>query len=117
MAVFFWANAVLLRTLHHYAGVPYQFQALLESNFVQMCVTILWTVLALGTMFVATRCRIRQMWIVGSVLMGAVMLKLLIIELPRASAVESMIAIIVVGALLLVAGYVAPVPPAEAEAT
>jgi uncharacterized membrane protein len=46
-----------------------------------------------------------------------VILKLLVIEVPRASAVESMIAIIVVGALLLVAGYVAPLPSAEAEAS
>lgn len=116
VAIFFWANAVLLRTLHHYAGVPYQFQAMLESNLVQMCVSIFWTVLALATMFVATRRRIRQMWIVGSVLMGAVVLKLLIIELPRASAVESVVSIITVGVLMLVVGYVAPVPPRQIDA-
>ncbi len=115
VAIFFWANAVLLRTLHHYADVPYQFQAMLESNLTQMWVSIVWTALALATMFVATLCRNRQMWTVGSVLMGAVVLKLLIIELPRASAMESVVSIITVGVLMLVVGYVAPVPPRPIE--
>ncbi len=117
VAVFLWANAVLFRTLHYYAGMPYQFQAMLDSNLVQMSVSIVWAALAVATMYTATWWRKRQMWIVGSALMAVVILKLIVIEVPRASAVESMIAIIVVGALLLVAGYVAPVPPAEAEAT
>ena len=55
------------------------------------------------------------MWTVGSVLMGAVVLKLLIIELPRASAMESVVSIITVGVLMLVVGYVAPVPPRPIE--
>jgi len=114
VAIFFWANAVLLRTLHHYAGVSYQFPAILQSNLVQMSLSIFWTLLALATMFVGTRRRIRQMWIVGSVLMAAVVLKLLVVELPRASAVESIVSIISVGALMLVVGYVAPVPPKQA---
>jgi uncharacterized membrane protein len=115
VAVFLWANAVLLRTLHHYAGIPYQFRELCESNLTQMWITVLWSGLALGTMFVATRCHIRQMWIVGSVLMGVVVLKLVFIELPRASAVESVISIVTVGVLLLITGYVAPVPPKQME--
>jgi uncharacterized membrane protein len=114
VAIFFWANAVLFRTLHQYAGVSYQFPAILQSNLVQMSLSIFWTFLALGTMLVATRRRIRQMWIVGSVLMAAVVLKLLVIEVPRASAGESIVSIICVGALMLVLGYVAPVPPKHA---
>jgi len=115
VAIFFWANAMLLRTLHYYADMPYQFQAMLDSNLVQMSISIFWTALALATMFVATWRRNRQMWIVGSVLMAAVILKLLVIEVPRAGVVESMISIIVVGVLMLVAGYLAPVPPAAGE--
>ena len=88
---------------------------MLESNLAQMCVSIFWTLLALATMFVATWRRIRQMWIVGSVLMAAVVVKLLIVELPRANAVESIVSIISVGALMLVIGYLAPVPPKQIE--
>ena len=117
VAIFLWANAVLFRTLHYYAGMPYQLQAMLDSNLVQMSISVVWAALAVATMFTAVWWRKRQMWIVGSALMAVVILKLLVIEVPRASAVESMIAIVVVGLLLLVTGYVAPVPPPEAEAT
>jgi len=116
VAIFLWANAVLFRTLHYHAGMPYQLQTMFDSNLVQMSISVVWAALAVATMFTATWWRKRQMWIVGSALLAVVILKLLVIEVPRASAVESMIAIIVVGVLMLVAGYVAPVPPAEADA-
>jgi uncharacterized membrane protein len=95
--------------------MAYQFQVMFDSNLVQMSVSIVWAALAVATMYTAMWWRKRQMWIVGSALMAVVILKLLVIEVPRASAVESMIAIIVVGLLLVVAGYLAPIPPPETE--
>ena len=80
-----------------------------------MSVSLVWAALAVATMYTATWWRKRQMWIVGSVLMAVVILKLLVIEVPRASAVESVVSIITVGVLLLVVGYVAPVPPRPIE--
>jgi len=111
VAIFYWANAVLFRTVHQHAGVGYQFPAILQSSLVQMAITILWTVLALATMFVATRVRNRQMWIVGSVLMVGVVVKLIVVELCAAITVESVISSIAAGTLMVLAGYLAPVPP------
>ena len=116
VAIFYWANAVLLRTLHHYAGVEYQVPAMLHSNLVQMSLSIFWAALALGTMFLATRRRIRQMWIVGSILMAVVVLKLFVVDLSSVGTVERIVSFIAVGVLMLVIGYVAPVPPKNAEA-
>jgi uncharacterized membrane protein len=111
VAIFYWANAVLFRTVHQRLGLGYQFPAILGSSGVQMAISILWTLLALATMFVATRVRNRQMWIVGSILMVAVVVKLIVVELRAAITVESVVSSIAVGALMLVAGYLAPIPP------
>ncbi len=48
VAVFALLNAVLLRTIHHYAGVPYDVGALMESTLVQAALSVFWGVLALG---------------------------------------------------------------------
>ena len=117
VAIFYWANAVLLRTLHYYCNVGYEFPAILHSNLVQMSLSIFWAALAMGTMFLGTRRRIRQMWIVGSLLMGVVVLKLFFVDLTNVGTVERIVSFIGVGALLLVIGYVAPVPPKNAEVT
>ena len=111
VAIFYWANAVLFRTVHQRAGLGYQFPAVLQSSLVQMAVSILWTALALATMYVATRVRNRQMWIVGSFLMVAVVIKLTVVELRADVTVDSVISSIAVGVLMLLAGYLAPIPP------
>jgi uncharacterized membrane protein len=111
VAIFYWANAVLFRTAHQRAGLAYQFPAVLQSPPLQMALSILWTFLALATMYVATRVRNRQMWIVGSFLMVTVVIKLIVVELRAAITVDSVISGIAVGVLMLVAGYLAPIPP------
>ncbi len=109
--VFYWLNGVLLRTLHHWGGVPYDFSAMLRSAMAQTAVSIFWTVLALGAMFYATRRINRWIWISGAGLMAAVVVKLFIVDLAKVGGVERIVSFIAVGILMLVIGYVAPVPP------
>jgi uncharacterized membrane protein len=48
---------------------------------------------------------------VGAGLLGLVVVKLLLIDLSNAGGAERIIAFIVVGILMLVVGYFAPLPP------
>ena len=109
--VFYWLNGVLLRTLHHWGGVPYDFSAMLRSAMAQTAVSIFWTVLALAAMFYATRRINRWIWISGAGLMAAVVVKLFIVDLAKVGGVERIVSFIAVGILMLIIGYVAPVPP------
>jgi uncharacterized membrane protein len=114
---FYWLNGVLLRTLHHWGGVPYDFSAMLRSALAQTAVSIFWTVLALGAMLFATRRVNRWLWASGASLMAVVVVKLFIIDLAKVGGVERIVSFIAVGVLMLVIGYVAPVPPRrQAEA-
>jgi hypothetical protein len=61
---FIWANGVLLRSLHHYADVPFRLEAMLRSTLVQTAFSVFWSLLALGAMVFANRRRIRPLWVV-----------------------------------------------------
>jgi uncharacterized membrane protein len=110
IAGFVWLNAVLVRGFHHYAQVPYQADAWLRSQAVQTGITLLWTVTALVLMWHSARRAARTPWLVGAILLGAVVLKLLLIDQAGAGTVERIVSFIGVGALMLVIGYVAPFP-------
>lgn len=114
---FIWLNAVLLRTMHHWAAIPYEPEALFKSTLVQTALTIFWTVLALGTMLFATRRSVRYVWIIGAVLMAVVIGKLFLIDLSRIGTVERIVSFVGVGVLMLVVGYFSPLPPSRKEAT
>ena len=112
---FLWLNAVLLRTLHHWAGVPFEFETMVASTLVQTSLSIFWTVLALATMLVATRRGSRIVWISGAVLLAVVVAKLFLVDLSRVGTVERIVSFVVVGLLMLVVGYFSPLPPAREE--
>ena len=116
--MFYWLNGVLLRTLHHWGGVPYDFDTMLRSPLAQTAVSIFWTVLALAAMLFATRRTNRWLWLTGAALMAVVVGKLFIVDLAKFGGVERIVSFLAVGVLMLVIGYVAPVPPRQkTEAT
>lgn len=109
------ANMVWLRFAHHYLGVPWDGDALLDSSVVQAGLTILWTLLSLGLMLFAHRRAQRGVWIAGAALLVVVVLKLFFVDLSHATGGARIVTFIVVGALMLVVGYFAPLPPRAAD--
>jgi uncharacterized membrane protein len=115
--LFIVLNGMLLRTLHHYAGVPFQLDAMLRSMLVQAAFSLFWTLLAMAAMVLATRRGLRALWMVGAVLLGVVVVKLFLVDLSSTGTVERVISFISVGVLVIVVGYFAPVPPKSQEKT
>lgn len=115
-AGFVWLNAMLVRGFHHYAGVPYRFDDWSASLAVQTGVTLLWSATALFTMWLAARRSARVPWIAGAVLLGAVVAKLLLVDLSGTGTITRIVSFIGVGVLMLVIGYVAPLPAAREAA-
>ena len=112
-AGFVWLNAMLVRGFHHYGGVPYRVDAWLGSLAVQTGITLLWTAIALVTMWIGARRAWRMPWVAGAALLGAVVLKLLLVDLSGTGSVTRIVSFIGVGVLMLVIGYVAPLPARE----
>ena len=110
-------NTVWLRIAHHLLGVAWDPDALLASATVQTGLAILWTLLALALMVVAHRRARRTMWLVGAGLLGLTVAKLLLIDLNAAGGGARIVAFIGVGVLMLVVGYLAPLPPRTTPAS
>jgi len=106
-------NTVWLRVAHHWAGVPWDSDALFESFLVQAGYSILWTVIALVLMVAAHRRAMRHTWMLGAGLLGLTVLKLFVIDLSNRGGTERIFVFIAVGLLMLVVGWFAPLPPAD----
>jgi Predicted membrane protein len=114
-AAFVWLNAMLVRGFHHYGGVPYRFDAWLGSLAVQTGITLLWTAIALVAMWLGAARAARLPWVAGAALLAAVVLKLLVVDLSGSGSVTRIVSFIGVGVLMLVIGYVAPLPAKESR--
>jgi uncharacterized membrane protein len=117
-AAFIALNGMVVRTAHHWGGVAWQSDALIAYKPLQAALTLTWTVTALALMLGSTRRGIRTLWMVGAALLAVVVVKLFAIDLAALSGLTRVVAFMGVGLLLLVIGYVAPLPPAapgEAE--
>jgi uncharacterized membrane protein len=86
-----------------------------RSMIVQAAFSIFWSVLALCAMLSATRMRLRTLWLIGAGLMAIVVVKLFFIDLSNIGGIERIVSFIGVGLLMLVIGYVSPVPPGASE--
>jgi uncharacterized membrane protein len=113
VAAFIWVNGALLRTIHQWTDVPYDFEPMMRSVVAQSALSLLWTVTALVLMFFAGRRRSRPIWMVGAGLLGIVVLKLFANDLGNAGTVARIVSFIGVGVLMLLIGFLSPVPPRE----
>jgi uncharacterized membrane protein len=112
---FIWANGVLLRTLHQWGGVPFSLASFAQSTLTQTALSIFWAVLALATMLAAARKSSRAVWLAGAVLLAAVVAKLFLVDLSRIGSIERIVSFVGVGLLMLIVGYLSPLPPAAEQ--
>ena len=104
-------NTAWLRFAHHWLGVAWDPDALLDSAVVQTGLAILWTLVALALMIAAHRLGRRTLWLVGAGLLGLTVAKLLLVDLNTVGGAARIVAFMGVGVLMLVVGYLAPLPP------
>ncbi|WP_422910543.1 DUF2339 domain-containing protein [Pseudomonas sp. MAC6] len=115
-SLFALLTAMVMRTAHHWGGVPYQLDALLDSMLVQAGLSIVWTLIALPLMVFGNRRGQRELWLIGAALIALVVAKLFFVELGNRGGLERIVSFIGVGVLLLVVGYFAPLPARKADA-
>jgi uncharacterized membrane protein len=116
-AAFYWMHGVIFRSVHFGLEVPFDAEAMFDSVVVQSAVAVLWAATGLGCMVAGTRRSYRSLWAAGAVLMGAVVVKLFLVDLSHTGTIARIVSFLGVGVLLLVVGYLSPVPPRERSAT
>jgi uncharacterized membrane protein len=108
---FFWLNSVVARSVHFYAGIPYQPESLYSSVIFQAALAALWGFGALAITIWAARKGSRSVWGVGAALLGMVVLKLFVVDLSGTGTIARIVSFLVVGVLMLIIGYFSPLPP------
>ena len=115
--VFVTLNGMIARATHYLGDVAFDPGALWSSPTYQSAVSITWTVAALGIMVFATRRQQRIAWVLGAALLGAVVVKLFLVDLADIGTIARIVSFIVVGLLILLTGYLSPLPPRTKEQT
>ena len=110
-ALFLLVNALVFRAVHQWLDVPWRWSALVASKPLQAALTLTWTAVALPLMLVAGKRAIRPLWMVGAALLAVVVVKLFVLDLSALSGLPRVAAFLGVGVLLLIIGFVAPLPP------
>ena len=108
---FMVVTAMIPRAAHHYAQVPWDVSRLFANPAVQTSVSVLWTLLAGAAMVIAHRRTERNLWLGGAVLLAVVVIKLFTVDLADSGNLMRIVSFLSVGALVLVIGYFAPLPP------
>ena len=106
-------NGMLLRSLHHWLGTPFEWVAIFNYPEVQMAFTFLWGISAFILMLLAHKKVQRQLWLAGAGLMALTVSKIFLLDLAQRGSIERIVSFIGAGLILLVMGYFAPLPPAE----
>lgn len=114
--VFVWMNAMLARALHYITGIPLDGYAFSHSATAQTSFSVFWGLLAFTTMVAASRRQWRAGWIAGAALMVVVVAKLFLVDTADSGTLARVVSFMTVGVLLLVIGYISPLPPPKKEA-
>ena len=112
LAAFWSITGMVVRTLHAWTGSPLWPDAW-DVDTVQSSLTIVWALLALGATWLASKRAWREVWLAGIALLGLVVVKLLFVDLSHVGAMARIISFICAGLIMLLIGYIAPLPPAR----
>jgi uncharacterized membrane protein len=113
---FLFVTMATLRAVHHWHGEPWGI-TVLNSGFSQASLTVVWSLIGVGSMLLGSRRVQRPLWLGGVILMIVVLAKLIAVDRHYAGNIPGIVSFFVVGLLLVVVGYFAPSPPKIAEGT
>ena len=116
LAGFVALTSITLHAVHHWGGVPWNGR-LWSSTLAQTSLTVVWSVLGVISWVWGSRRGQRALWLVGAVLMGVVLAKLVLIDRQHLGNLLGIASFIAYGLLCTVVGYLAPAPPRAPDAT
>lgn len=110
IAALLWVTAATLRSVHHWAGLPWDF-SLLSAGESQTSLTVVWSVLGVAGWISGSRRQQRALWLAGAVLMALVLGKLVLVDRQHLGNLLGIGSFIAYGLLCTLVGYFAPAPP------
>lgn len=112
---FIIATIIFTRSVHFYGDVNYSMSFMVNSLVFQSGLSILWSLIAILVMLGSKKYDNRNIWIAGVSLLSVVVVKLFFFELAGSGTIERIVSFLGVGAIFLIVGYFAPIPPKKKE--
>jgi len=106
---------ILARATYHLFGIKWSVEAIFNSAIFQSSLSLTYSLIAIALMVSSIRFKKRSFWIAGFSLLIAVVIKLLFIDLSSIKALYRVITFMGVGGMLLLIGYLAPLPPSSSS--
>ena len=113
LATFVALTSVVLHGVHQWGGLSWNV-SMMRFSLAQTSLTVLWSVLGVIAWVWGSRRGQRVLWMVGAVLMGVVLTKLVIVDRQHLGNLLGIASFIAYGLLCTVVGYLAPAPPSAA---
>ena len=114
-AGFALVTSATLRAVHHWHGEPWSADVF-DSGVSQMALTLVWSLLGVGSWIAGSKRGDRRLWMGGAVLMGVVLVKLIALDRHYMGDMHGIASFLAVGLLLVGVGYIAPTPPKQDDA-
>ncbi len=113
LAAFVALTSLVLHGVHQWGGLAWN-ATMMRFSLAQTSLTVLWSVLGVIAWVWGSRRGQRVLWMVGAVLMGVVLAKLVIVDRQHLGNLLGIASFIAYGLLCTVVGYLAPAPPSVA---
>ncbi len=111
--LFAWMNVVVGRRVHFFTVADYSIDRLFASTIFQAAIAARWS--CWPGLTIGAPGNNNGHWLVGAGLLALVVAKLFLIDLSGTGAIGRIVSFLVVGLLMLVIGFFAPLPPQSEE--
>lgn len=112
---FLWGNSVVLRCLSQIFDITWNTHTLWHNNIVQMTASLLWMLSAVILIAIGHRYSFRKIWYSGQLIQITVIIKLIFVDIQETDGLLRAFAFIGIALLMLLIGYLAPIPPKQGD--
>lgn len=110
---FLWFNSIVLRCLSQAFDITWSSYILWHNNIVQMTASLVWMLTAVILIMIGHRASLRKIWFIGQLIQIIVVIKLIFVDIREIDGLLRAFAFIGVALLMLLIGYLAPLPPKQ----
>lgn len=109
--ILLWANSIMLRSLSEWLDVTWSFYDLWKNQIIQVVLSLVWTLIAVIFVTLAHYNSHRIIWFIGVFIQLLIVIKLVFVDSVELEGLMKASVFIGVALLMLVIGYLAPLPP------
>lgn len=106
-----WTNSIIIRSLSQWLHINWSWYSLWHSKLTQATLSLIWTLIAVLLVTIGHRYLQRKTWFTGVIVQILVVIKLMCVDSMELDGLLRAFAFIIIAILMLIIGYLAPLPP------